>query len=283
MVSCGSSEDNAYHGYLYFAQGSYLMRFSLHDGSLSVVTNLGNKKIQEISQLGEGRLLISELASINRKNVAGISWLDLKTGRSESLYSGYQARFVSGAGVIVYDDGTKLYSVPLAGDSEIDTIILSYKRHQLTAMVEVSDDRLLFETRKEDQPVIYVYQAVSGELQSLDQLTGLCRLEGAVWIGDLGQLACRKRGGESDEAAGAYVLADLDGNLMASLLLPEGEKFLALAYINEQGALIFKESWFRQFGGQEKSAVWAHDIHTGENRRLSGTQNLGPSVVYTDY
>ena len=61
------------------------------------------------------------------------------------------------------------------------------------------------------------------------------------------------------------------------------EKFLALAYISDQGALILKESWQSQFGGQEKSAVWAHDIHSGENHRLSGTQNLGASVVYTEY
>jgi hypothetical protein len=215
--------------------------------------------------------------------VARISWLDLKTGRSESLYSGVQARFVAGAGVIVYDDGAKLYSVPLAGDSGIDSIILTYKRHQLTAMVEVSNDSLLFEIQDAGQPVIEAYQAVTGELQTLERLAGLCRLEGAVWIGDLEQLACRKRDSEGDEAAGTYVLADLEGNLMASLSLPEGEKFLALAYVRDQGVLILQESWQSQFGGQEKSAVWAHDIHSGENYRLSETQNLGESVVYTDY
>ena len=283
VVSCGPADESPYHGYLYFARGSYLMQFRLRDGSLAVVTNLGEGTIREISPMGDGKILVSELASISGQDVARISWLDLKTGQSDALYSGVQARYVAGAGVIVYDDGGTLYSVSLAGESGVDSIVLSHTRHHLSAMVEVSDSRVLFETLEEGQPLIHSYRAGTGELQTLDQLTRLCRLEGAVWIGELELLACRERDGAGGEARDSYVLADLDGNLRSRLSLPEERKFLALTFIGGQGALILKESLDSPFGGQENHAVWAHDIYSGENHRLPGTTNLGTSVVYTDY
>ena len=49
------------------------------------VTTLGNTKIREISDFGEDRLLIAETASINRKRVARISWIDLETGRTHQI------------------------------------------------------------------------------------------------------------------------------------------------------------------------------------------------------
>ena len=283
VVSCGPADESPYHGYLYFARGSYLMQFRLRDGSLAVVTNLGEGTIREISPMGDGKILVSELASISGQDVARISWLDLKTGQSDALYSGVQARYVAGAGVIVYDDGGTLYSVSLAGESGVDSIVLSHTRRQLSAMVVVSDSRVLFETLEKGQPLIHSYQVVTDELRTLDQLTRLCRLEGAVWISETEQLVCRERGDTGSDAPDAYVLASLDGDLASRLSLPEKKKFRALTYVSGQGALILQESWGSLFGGQENYAVWAHDIHSGENHRLSDTKNLGTSVVYTDY
>jgi len=281
VASCGPPDENPYHGYLYFARGSYLMQFRLRDGSVAVVTNLGEGTIREISPMGEDRILVSELASISGQKVARISWMELKTGQSDTLYAGDQARYVASAGVLVYDDGGTLYSVPLAGESGVIRIVLSHARHQLSNMVEVSDGSLLFETLDEGQPRIDSYQAVTGELRTLGQLARMCRLEGAVWIGELEQLACKDRG--AGELTDTYILADLDGHLISRLPLPEGKEFLALTYISDQGALILRERRAGQFGGQENYAVWAHNIHSGENRRLPGTTNLGTSVVYTDY
>lgn len=259
------------------------MMYSLRDGGLSVVTNLGKKTIREISGFGKGRLLISELAPVNQKQIARISWMELKTGRSETLYAGFRARFLAGAQVIIYDDAENLYSVYLAGGSEIDSIIMSHKRHQLTAMVEASDDSLLLETKLEGRTVIQSYQPVTGQLDRLDPLARTCQLQGAVWIEDLRQLACRKIGDEGDVLTGTYILVDLEGNLIANLALPDGEKFLALTYISSQGVLVFRETWQSQFTGELKAAVWVHDIHSGKNHRLPGSQNLGGSVVYTEY
>jgi hypothetical protein len=261
LTACGSSDQHPYHGYLYFGKGPYLMQFGLRDGGLSVVSNLGNKTIRE--------------------QVARISWLDLKTGQSESLYAGYRARFLAGARVILYDDGEKLYSVYLAGDSEIDSVILTHKRNQLTAMVDIAGNSLLIEMQRDGRSVVQQYHPVTGELSLLDRLAERCRLKGAVWIGDLEQLACRERGVEGGETG--YILADLEGNRGASLSLPDEGKFLALVYVENQGALIFRQSRPGSFGGQEKFAVWAHNVQSGENTRLSAVQNLGTSAVYTDY
>ena len=80
------------------------MRLSLRDGSLSVVTNLGDTIIRDVSIFLENRLLIAESASINRKNVRRISWVDVNTGQIAALYSGVLARYLEGSGFIVYDD-----------------------------------------------------------------------------------------------------------------------------------------------------------------------------------
>jgi len=256
FVSCGSREQTAYHGYLYFANGSYLLRFSLRDGSRSVVTNLGDKSIRHISHFRKNRLLIAELASINRKNISRISWVDVKTGQSEALYSGDLALYLANSDVIVYDDGGKLFAVSLAGGSHSDPII-SHRLHQLSSMIELSNDTVLFETNDAGNRRIHSYDALTRELQLLDRLSGVCRP--------------------------AYILASLDGDVSGPLALPEGKRFFALTYVSKQNALILNESWRSRLSGQEKSAIWVHNIQSGENRRLAKNQNLGTSVVYTDF
>ena len=280
LWSCGSSEPTGYHGYLYFARGSYLLRFSLRDASLSVVTNLGDKSIRHISYFGENKLLITELASINRKTVSRISWVDVKTGQSEALYSGVSALYLAHTDVIVYDDGGKLFAVSLTGGSDSDEIF-SHRRNKLSTMIELADGIVLFETDDAGQRSIHSYDTRTGELQSLDRLSGVCRLGGAVWINDLEQLACRERTSQGNDSV--YVLASLEGNVPGRLALPAGKRFLALAYVSKQGALILSERWRSKLTGQEKSAVWVYDIHSGETRRLAKNQNLGASVVYTDF
>jgi len=283
LVSCGPSDERVFHGYLYFVQGPYLMRFSLRDDSVAMATHLGNRTVREISPFGENRLLLSETASVNRRNVARISWLDLKTGQSEALYSGVRARFVAAAGTIVYDDGGTVYAVPLAGDSGVDTIIMSHERNRLSAMVTAADGQLLFEAAEAGRPAIYLYRAASGELAKLEELGAFCRLEGAVWIDELNGLMCRQRADESEGAGHDYVIADASGRLISRPLLPEGGPFLALAYIPDQGVVVFRESRESLLGGQREYALWAHDVGSGENHLLSKGQNLGTSVVYTAY
>ena len=281
LMACGGPGDSGYRGSLYFIQGSYLMRYNLRDGGLSAVTNLGDKQIREISQFGEDRLLIAETASVNRKRVARISWMDLETGRSESLYPGVRARYLPGAGAIVYDDGRRLYSIAVVGDTEVNTLLLTHKLNEVAAMVVIAGDRLLLEIREDGESAIHLFDLPSGRLGKLDALTGACRLEAAVWIGDEGKLACRPR--ELDPGDSPYILADLQGVVSHRLALPEGGTFTALTYLEGQGAVILKESWESRFSEQKKAALWAHDIASGDNVRLSEAKNLGSSVVFTEY
>jgi hypothetical protein len=280
LASCGPAEHAAYHGQLYFGQGPYLMRFSLSNGSLSVVSHLGDKTLRDISAMGEGKLLIAETASINRKEISRISWYDLKTGQFGVLYSGTLARYLASAGIIVYDDGLKLFAVPQFGQGT-DEIVFSHRQNQLSTMVEVSDDTLLFEIGQPGQRIIYAWNAVTGDLQSRDALTAACRLTGAVWIEPLNRLACKKRGDADGNPD--YILTDLEGAIERKLALPDGKQFLALTFIPDQNALILKETWKSFIGRKERSSVWAHDIRTHGNSRLAKNQNLGNSAVYADF
>ncbi len=280
LAACQPSAQGRFGGYLYFIQSPYLMRFSLRDFSLEAVTTLGNTKIREISDFGEDRLLIAETASVNRKSVARISWIDLKTGRAQALYPGVQARYIASAGAMVYDDGSRLYSITQADGTETTSQILSHRRHQLSTMLEVSGGRLLIELTEEGRPVIHSYLAEDETLTRLNALSDTCKLKGAVWLDDLEQLACKERADET-RSGNNYVFADLDGQIISRPTFPEGEEFLALTYLPGQGALILNETWTSPIDGLENSAVWVHDVHTGENFQLSDTLDLGSSVVFS--
>ena len=277
LYACGAPEPSGYHGALYFGQGPYLMRVSLADGSLSVVNHLGDRKIRELSPFGPGRLLVAETASVNSRNVPRISWMDLQTGQVSVLYSGVSARYLTDAGVIVYDDGSELYSVPQLG-SGVTADILAHRSNEPVDMIALPGGALLIETGQPRARAIHVWTAASGGLRHLDALTAACRLDGAVWVVSLQRLACRAR---NDDGPGAgYVFAGLDGVVDRRLALPEKRQFRALAYIASQDVLILAERWRGFLGGQERTATWAYDIRSGDSVRLSKNQNLGDSVVY---
>lgn len=280
LVACDDRQRSEYHGALYFGQGSYLMRLSLRDGSLSIAGHLGDTTIREISALGADHLLIAESASVNRRRVPRISWIDPNTGESADLYAGLLARYLADPGVIVYDDGSDLFAVPQQDDSA-NEIIFSHPQNQLTRLIEASPGILLFEAGDAHQPAIRFWNALTGQLRKLDALTAACRLEGAVWIDHLQRLACKRRAGPI--AAADYVLSDLDGTVEGRLNLPAGKRFLALTYIGSQHALVLRETWRGLMGTRDKHAVWMYDVRTGASHRLAGNVNLGESVAYAEY
>ena len=118
LAACDSQQPPAYQGTLYFGQGDYVMRFSLRDASFSVAGRLGDTSIRRIEAMGPEYLLITESASVNRIQVSRISWFNLKTGESASLYRGVLARFLAQPGIVVYDDGANLYAVPALEGTE---------------------------------------------------------------------------------------------------------------------------------------------------------------------
>ena len=280
LVSCGDKDQIRYQGYLYFAQSYYLMRYNLGDGSVSVVTNLGDKTIRDISIFLDNRLLIAESASINRKDVRRISWVDVNSGQTAALYAGVLARFLKGSGFIVYDNGVTLFAVDLTSEADNETIF-THKMNQLSAVTVVSDDTILFETNEEGAWRIRSYNVLTRALRPLDRLSGICRLHQAVWIDDLEQLACKELANQTEYAR--YILTNLDGEVSATLPLPEAKHFDALAYISGQGALVLKETWESVFGNQKRAAIWVHDLKSKESHRLAKNQNPGSSVVYTNF
>jgi len=280
LPSCGSDEHNGYHGYLLFAKSHYLMRFGLRDGSLSVVTNLGDKTILDVSNFLENRLLIAESASINRKEVRRISWVDVNTGQTAALYAGVLARYLEEPGVIVYDDGVSLFAVALSGESDSEAIF-THKMNQVSNVMVASGNTVLFETSEADGSLIRSYDVITGALHSLDRLSGVCSLDQSVWITDLEQLACKEHSNQAKNAR--YILTTLDGDVVGALALPEGKSFDALTYISDQSALILSERWKSAFGGEEKSAIWVYNTQSKKSQRLVENQDLGSSVVYTSF
>jgi hypothetical protein len=279
LLACDARQPPEYQGVLYFGQGSYLMRFSLHDGSLSVAGQLGDTTIREISALRADNLLIAESASLSHRRVSRISWINLKTGESADLYAGILARYLTDPGVLVYDDGSDLFAVPRQ-DGTPNEIIFSHPQNQLTRLIEASPGILLFEAGDVNQPVIHSWNARTGLLRKLEALAAACSLQGAVWIDPLQRLACKRRAGP---VAGAdFVLADLDGTVDGKLNLPADKQFLALSYIGSQHALVLQETWRGLLGTRDKHAVWMYDIRTGARHRLAANVNLGNSVVYAE-
>lgn len=280
LSACETEQTNTYQGGLYFGQGSYLMRLSLQDGSLSVVGHLGDSIIREISAFGGNHLLIAESASVNQRRVRRISWFDLETGESADLYGGPRARYLPAGNVIVYDDGSDLFAVPQI-DGSANRVIHSHSKNQLTSMTVASDRVLLFESGDSGQKVIHSWNSVTSELEQLHDLTAVCRLQGSVWIDSLERLACKERNGPL--ASAAYILADVAGNVDGALNLPTDEEYLALSYIESQDALILQETSSSILGERDQNVVWIHDILTGTNQRVPGSINLGGYVVYANF
>lgn len=280
LVSCNQEPSSTYRGGLVFVQGSYLMRLSIGDGSLSVEGHLGDTVIREISAFGGNHLLIAETASVNRRRVQRVSWFDLNTGETADLYAGTRARYLPAGNVVVYDDGSDLFAVPQI-DGSANQVIYSHSKNQLSWMTVASESVLLFESGEPGEKSVYAWNSISGDLDRLDALTQVCRLEGSVWIDSLERLACKTV--NAPPASAPYILADLEGNSDGPLGLPPERSFLALSYIDGQDALVLQERAESMIGSRDQYLVWVQDILTGELHRVPGNINLGDSVVYADY
>lgn len=280
LTGCEGEPSRDYQGALYFGQGAYLMRFSLVDGSLTISGHFGDTTIHQVTALGEDHLLVAEYASVNRRRVPRISWINLRTGETADLYAGVGAAHLADARVVVYDDGSELYAVPQQFDGD-NEVIFSHPEQPLSRLMEASPGILLVETGDGEERVIHGWDARNGELRNLVGLTAACRLVGAVWIGSRERLACKQRSGALADAE--YVMSDLDGKVEGRLDLPEGKDFFALTHIEHQDSLVLQETWRGLLGDRDRHAVWMHDLETGETHRLAENVNLGGSVVYADY
>lgn len=280
LIGCDSGGQTGYPGGLYFAQGAYLMRYALQDGSISIEGHLGDTEIREVNGMGPDHLLITESASVNRRRVSRISWFDLRTGESADLYAGVRAIYLARPGIIVYDDGSDLYAVPQV-EGSANQVVLSHPQARVTQLVATGESRMLFELAQESGFTVHSWDAETGDLQRLDDLAAACHLEGAVWIASRDRLLCKRR--QEPVASATYVLAGFDGSVEAAPGLPEDRHYLALEYLAGRDAVVLQETWRGMVDSRDRHAIWIHELSTGDSLRLARDVNLGGSVVYGEY
>jgi hypothetical protein len=62
--------------------------------------------------------------------------------------------------------------------------------------------------------------------------------------------------------------------------LPESRSFRAVAYLQDQEALVLTQPWYTLIGQRGKTAIWIYDLGSDEYYRLVKDQYLGETVVY---
>jgi len=278
LQSCEPQSHPEVHGHLYFASGNYIGEFDLEQGASTITANRGAVTIRNVSAFGEGRLLLAETATVENLEVPRISWVDLETGRAETLYSGVIARYLPGPGVLVWDDGKRLHASSRTRDPSYNAEVITHNPNQLVTILDVRHDTVLFATGAPTHRVIHSYNVSTKELVQRVALSNTCQLQAAVWISGRDQLACLARESSGNDVD--YLLVDLDGNIHGRLNLPQGKQFKALTYIPDHHLLIITERWQTLLVGAERFAVWAYDMSTGLSHRLVKDQYLGTSAVY---
>jgi hypothetical protein len=222
--------------------------------------------------------LLVETASVEGRDVPRISWINPRSGRAETLYSGVAARYLRGPAALVWDDGLRLHVTSRRADSAVNAEVVVHGLNQLSTIIDVSDRMVLFEAGPPDDREIHSYDIRTRELSHLDALSGACRLAGAVWIDDLDQLACPSR--ENLSGGSDYLLVDLAGIVRGQLALPKKRHFVALAFAADQHSLLLTERWASLIGGADRYAVWAYNFIDGQSYRIVRNQYLGDSAVY---
>jgi hypothetical protein len=280
LASCDQAERPELYGRLYFVSGNYVGEFDLAQGTSVAVANRGAVTIRDISAFDAGRLLLVETASVESREVPRISWINPKSGRAETLYSGVSARYLPEPAALVWDDGSRLHVTSRRADSSINAQVVSHSLNQLSTIIDVSDHMVLFEAGTPENRTIHSYDIETRELANLETLSGICRLAGAVWIDNRDQLACLSR--EHSESGSDYLLVDLAGIVRGQLALPEKKDFVALAFAADQQTLVLAEHWTSFIGGADRYAVWAYNFIDGQSYRIVRNQYLGDSAVYVD-
>jgi hypothetical protein len=278
LASCQQAPQAEFHGRLYFASGNYVGEFDLAQGTSVAVANRGDVTIRNVSEFDPGRLLLTEMGTVDGRDAPRISWLDLDSGEAGSLFAGVIARYLPVPAALVWDDGQRLHASPRRRNSSVNAEITAHNLNQLATIIDVSDSAVLFEVGLPEKRVIESYDVNTRERLQREQLSAVCRLAGAVWINDLEVLACPAKGQIGDYPE--YLLADIDGNIRGRLALPEGKHFVALDYAPDQQALFLTERWVSPLGGGERFAVWAYDFIDGQSYRIVRNQYLGDSAVY---
>lgn len=274
LAACQPPEHPEMRGSLYFGAGNYLAEMDLRDGSTSVVANLGDTEIQELSSQLDERLLLSVLGSVNQQDLHRLVLFDIGTRQALPLVTGRHGRYLPGTRVLVYDDGTKIIMTERVQGSWEQTEILSHRYNTRVRILPISATRFLY---AEVGSEIHLYDKTTGESTRLDALGKYCDLDYTLWLPRHEKLLCRTA---NDDDSFAYPLVGLDGAVSEQLNLPGSQSFRPLAWLPDQDALVLSEQWWRKLSDRERSAVWIYRFEDDGAFRLVDDQYLGSWVVY---
>ncbi len=275
LAACGGQDEPELRGGLYFASGNYLAQLDLRDGSTSVVTNLGDAEIREISPQSAERLLLTVFGNVNQQDTHRLVLYDIETRQTLTLLNGRYGRYLPDSQVLVYDDGTRiLVAEKILGTWE-KTEVATHRFNAPLRILPISATRFLYALAGEP---IHAYDNVSKRSIRLDRLTALCDLDHALWMPERDALLCRSAGADDQYT---YPLVDLDGTVQATLPLPASRSLQPLAALPDQGVLVLAEQWRGRMSGRRRSAVWIYRFADEHLYRLLDDQHLGRWVVYT--
>lgn len=264
------------HGFLYFASGSHLGQFNLGDGSSGVAAGFGNVNIQHVSALDDERLLLSISGPINERMVNRIVRFDPDTGETRPLFSGRSARYLPGAGFIVFERGSRLLATGTGNNPSGETVVRSYERGASFKFMTLSQNRLLFAEQAGQDTDLTLRNLVTGEESLLEGLSGQCDVDAAIWLAHSEQLLCP----DVNSRAQVFRYVTLEGNVAGELTIPDTVAPRVVTYLADQDALIFTDMRASWIGGRERTSVWVYDLSAEAFYRLAKNQYLGTSVAY---
>ena len=275
LAACQSQQQPEMRGSLYFGAGNYLAEMDLRDGSTSVVANLGDAEIREISPQLSERLLLTVFGKVNQQNVHRLVLYDIASRQTLDLVRGRHGHYLPGTTVLVYDDGTTLIMSERVSGRWETTEILKHRHNARLGVLPISATRLLY---AEAGSVIHMYDKDTAESTELAALSERCSLDDTLWLPDAECLVCRT---ELADGTYRYPLVGLDGATHGELSLPPSKSFRPLAWLPDQDALVLSEQWRGLVGDRPKLAVWIYRFDDGTAFRLVDDQHLGDWVVYS--
>ena len=278
IASCDASDQQAAHGHLYFAAGSYVGLFDLSDGGSAPVANLGDVTIDHISAYESSDLLLTMRDFANKREISRILRFNPRQNTSFPLFPGLLAEFLPESKTVVYDDGSRLLATHRRKAFRDETVIYDHGYNSKSAVVVISGTEILFNGVVDGEVLIQRYDTEDGRTFPLRDLSKTCRLNGAIWIAGSGQLLCKVTFDSAE--APKYGFVTLSGAATIALPLPDDKNYRALTYLPDQNLIILSEQSSSWGGGQQRYAVWVYDMTAATAYRLAKDQYLGSSVVY---
>ena len=274
VAGCEAEQKREYWGSLYFGIGTYLGQLDLRDGSVAVLANLGDTNIREVAGFSDDQLLLSVFGPVNHKNTFRLMQYELDAGGMATVLIGRHGRYLPGPEALIYDDDTHLNARIYGGDGMEEVTVARHRFGAHAQILQAGETQFLY-TIGQDETVVS-FDIETRESKSLTKLSAQCGLEGALWIANRAALLCKSHKDLHD-----YAFVGLDGEFQGTLAMPDASLFLAIAYLEDQEALVLTESWKTVVSESTRYAVWTYDLRNGNMDRLVKEQFVGTHVVYS--